>query len=70
MTLQNEIIEIEGALRTAGVPIDQILTQAGIDRSTWTRWKNGSVTGARYDSMVRVRAAVEEAAAQKRDAAA
>jgi hypothetical protein len=61
MTLSAEIIEIEHSLRKAGVSLDAVLANAHIARSTWTRWKNGSVKGARYDTMSRVRASADAA---------
>lgn len=61
MTLQTEIATLEGDLRDAGVSLDIVLSAASVDRSTWTRWKNGSVKGARYDTIVRVKAAAADA---------
>ena len=61
MTLSDEITALEGALRDADVPLDSVMESAGINRSTWTRWKNGSVQGARYDAIARVRAAADAA---------
>lgn len=58
MALTTEIAEMENALREAGVNLDAVLANAHVDRSTWTRWKNGSVKGARYDTMARVKDAV------------
>lgn len=65
MTLAHEITDLETALREAGVALDGVLLSAGINRSTWTRWKNGSVQGARYDAISRVRSAASDAIAKR-----
>lgn len=67
MSLSTEIKDIEQGLRNAGANLDAVLATAKVDRSTWTRWKNGSVTGARYDTMARVREAVAAALADAPD---
>lgn len=61
MSLKAEVEEIETALKGANVPLDVVLADAGVDRSTWTRWKSGVVTGARYDTWSRVKTAASEA---------
>ncbi len=66
MTLSAEIADLERSLREANIPLDGVITSAGINRSTWTRWKNGSVQGARYDAIARVRAAADAAIKSKR----
>lgn len=58
MTLSDEVLATEATLRDAGVSLDEVLATADVDRSTWTRWKNGSVKGARYDTMAKIKAAV------------
>jgi hypothetical protein len=63
MSLSDDIKDIERSLREAGANLDSVLQAAKVDRSTWTRWKNGSITGARYDTMERVRGAVAAALA-------
>lgn len=69
MSLQAEISDLDKALRDAGVSVDAVIQGAGINRSTWTRWKGGAVTGARYDDVIRVKAvaaaAMEKAGASK-----
>jgi hypothetical protein len=47
---------MEGALREAGVPLRALLSEAAIDRSTWTRWK-ASTTGPRLTNWLAVEAA-------------
>lgn len=68
MSLKEDITAIEGALSEAGANLDRMLVAAGVNRSTWTRWKNGSVTGARYDTFARVRAAADVAIREARAA--
>lgn len=71
MTLRAEVIDMEAALKRAGVSLDAVLAQAGINRSTWTRWKAGTVKGARYDTISRVKDAAHRAVeAASQDAAA
>jgi hypothetical protein len=68
MSLQSEISDLDKALRDAGVSVDAVLQEAGINRSTWTRWKSGAVPGARYDDVMRVKevaaASLEKASAE------
>lgn len=61
MKLSDEIKDIEKALKDDGLDLVAILQSARVDRSTWTRWKSGSVRGARYDTMSRVRDAIHDA---------
>lgn len=68
MDLQEHISALEAELKAARVPLDDVLGAANVDRSTWTRWKNGSVKGARYDTMARVMDAVSRALGRSRAA--
>jgi hypothetical protein len=43
MATKDEITEFETRANKAGLKIAAVLREAGIDRSLWTRWKNGSV---------------------------
>jgi hypothetical protein len=61
MSLEREVEEIEATLSKAGVPLDVVLAKADVNRSTWTRWKNGTVKGARYDTWSKVKEAAAEA---------
>ena len=61
MSLSDDIEALEAELTGAGVALDAVLGAAKVNRSTWTRWKNGSVKGARYDTMARVREAARSA---------
>lgn len=63
MTLSDEAKAIEKTLRDAGLRLADILHAAGVDRSTWTRWKNGKSKFGRYDTMSRVKQAAEAAVA-------
>lgn len=63
MTLSDEIQGIEAEIKSRGRSIADVLTQAGVNRSTWTRWKNGEVRGARYDTIQKVKAAANQGAA-------
>ena len=42
MSTTDEITEFEAKAVAAGVRIADVLREAGIDRSMWTRWKNGT----------------------------
>lgn len=69
MSLQVEVAEIEAALGQASVSLDDVLAKAGVNRSTWTRWKNGAVKGARYDTLTKVKSAAAEAMGRSEAAA-
>lgn len=70
MTLADETKTIEATLRDAGIGLEDVLAHAGVDRSTWTRWKNGAVKYARYDTITKVKAAADQALANARAQAA
>lgn len=59
MTLSDEVKALEALIIGNGVSVDAVLSEASVDRSTWTRWKNSSVKGARYDTIQRVRDAAK-----------
>lgn len=42
MLTPDDMKQMEDALAEAGATVDQLCKEAGIDRSTWTRWKNKS----------------------------
>jgi hypothetical protein len=44
MQLLNKIVEIEGSLSEAQVPLEALFLEAGINRSTWTRWRAGKTS--------------------------
>ena len=58
MDIPTEIRAIETAAKQRGLNIQSILDEAGIDRSTWTRWKSG-VTKPRLENWMAVKVAVE-----------
>lgn len=44
MLTPHDIPKIEAGLTAAGISIDDFCREAGIDRSTWTRWRSFVVT--------------------------
>lgn len=65
MTLSDEITSLEASLKASGRSIADVLAEAGVNRSTWTRWKNGDVRGARYDTFQRVKTAAAKRTRQR-----
>ena len=59
MDIPAEIIEIEETARKQGEGIQAVLDRAGIDRSTWTRWKAGT-TKPRLESWLAVKVALAD----------
>lgn len=59
MSTTEEILALEKAARTAGFRVADILRASGVDRSTWTRWRNGD-TSPRLDNWKAVNKAVAE----------
>jgi hypothetical protein len=59
MSTTDEITKFEKQVHDDGLRIAEVLRVAGVDRSMWTRWKNGSTT-PRLDNW----RAVEKAAAE------
>ena len=59
MSTQTEIAELEERAKTSGVNIADVLRRAKIDRSMWTRWKNGK-TVPRLDNWRAVEAALND----------
>lgn len=41
MNTKQKIAQIERHLRKARVSVNSVCRRADVDRSTWTRWKNG-----------------------------
>lgn len=71
MSWQAEVTQIEDDLQAAGASLAAVLTEVGVHRTTWMRWKGGDVHWPRYETMVRVREVVKAAlAAAQREAAA
>jgi transcriptional regulator with XRE-family HTH domain len=70
MSTASEVAEFESRLHQQGIRIADVLKAAGVDRSMWTRWKNGTTT-PRLDNWRAVeRAAHDLAAAKPNEAAA
>lgn len=59
MSTIDEILALEKAARAAGFRVADILRAAGVDRSTWTRWRKG-VTSPRLDNWKAVNKAVAD----------
>lgn len=57
MDITAEINDIEAAARQRGESIQSVLDRAGLDRSTWTRWKSGA-TKPRLESWMAVKTAL------------
>lgn len=68
MSTPDEILALEKAVRIAGFRVADILRASGVDRSTWTRWRNG-VTSPRLDNWKAVNKAVAELTAASERAA-
>lgn len=43
MTIPAEITILEARLKLARIPLSRMLRKAGVDRSTWSRWRRGLV---------------------------
>lgn len=41
MSIVDEITKFEESAKASGLQIGDVLEAAGVDRSTWTRWKSG-----------------------------
>lgn len=63
MQIVDEIAAIERRLRSSHVPMVKVLTEAGINRSTWTRWRSGT-TRPRLDLWLAAQSAVDKLAPQ------
>lgn len=59
---------VEKRLSDAGLHIADVLKTAGVDRSSWTRWKNGKFS-PRLTNFQSVEVEVERALSKKRGAA-
>lgn len=68
MSTTEEILALEKQARSAGFRVADILRAAGVDRSTWTRWRNG-VTSPRLDNWKAVNKAVADLLAGAQSAA-
>ncbi len=59
-----EVAEIEAKAREAGQPMLPVIERAGIEYSTWTRWKRGAIT-PNLATLNRVRLALDLALAER-----
>lgn len=59
MAIKDEITALEAELSAASISVDTFLDRAGVDRSSWTRWKAGSFS-PRMDSWAKVQDAARE----------
>lgn len=64
MATKDEVTAFEDQVNAAGLKIAAVLREAGIDRSLWTRWKNGTVE-PRLVSWRALEAAAEKLGLQK-----
>ncbi|MFG1184389.1 hypothetical protein [Xanthobacter aminoxidans] len=58
MTIQHEIASLQARLTEFGISIGEMLAEAHIDRSMWTRWRRGA-TVPRLDNWYAARDAAE-----------
>lgn len=68
MIVVEEIAELEQRLKSKKATLARVLEDAGINRSTWTRWRSGIVR-PRLDTWLAAKAAAEKALSAQ-DAAA
>ncbi len=59
MQLAAQSASMEERLRANRVSLAVVLSEAGIDRSTWTRWRSGA-TRPRLDTWMAAQSAVEK----------
>lgn len=59
MAIPDDIKALEAELSAASISVDAFLEKAGVDRSSWTRWKAGSFS-PRMDSWSKVQDAARE----------
>lgn len=62
MDWKSELLEIENLARRNGLKLDEFLAIAGINRSTWTRWKSGEYlpSMSKWTALQEARATVEK----------
>lgn len=64
MVNSNRYTDIEARVRAAGYNLGQFFAAAELDRSTWTRWRNGE-TGPTLRNWERVQDTINELEAAK-----
>lgn len=56
-----EVIELEAEVRAAGLSMSRVLTGAGVELSTWWRWKNKDAN-PNVETLRRIRAELRKLA--------
>lgn len=64
MTIHSQISEIERRLRLARIPLQALFKAAGINGSTWTRWRSAK-TSPRLTTWTDVQRAAEDLILEK-----
>lgn len=59
MAFKEQVTSLEAEISGAGVTVDAVLTKAGLDRATWTRWKAGTFS-PRMTNWLKVQEAARE----------
>lgn len=44
MSISDEIAQLEARIEKAKIPLAKVLSGAGVDRSTWSRWRSDDVS--------------------------
>lgn len=68
MAFEDELAALKHRLRAAQVPVDAVLSVAGVNRSSWTRWHGGKHV-PRADAWHKVKDAAERLLTQRDEAA-
>lgn len=61
MEMKDRITVIEKRISDLGMTVAHVCRKAGIDRSTWARWKDGSRKGANLVTWESVQKVIEDA---------
>lgn len=64
MAFAEELSALRKRLSTSGLSVGEVLTAAGVDRSTWTRWNSGTFR-PRFESWSAVCAATDRLIAER-----
>lgn len=67
MAFADELSELKRDLKAARIPVDDVLSLAGVNRSTWTRW--GNQQSPRIDRWASVKDAASKLLTERQDAA-
>jgi len=68
MNTQDEVLAFQERIKNLDLRVDDVLRRAGVDRSTWTRWKAGT-TVPRLDTWRAMERAVEDLLSENIEAA-